>query len=75
MTFLKNSTTSQEMFLNRLRSLFNIDGHQLPELALEERRAFTGDPVGYLISASDAHADAIWREVEKRQHPERRAAA
>lgn len=57
-------------FHNRLRSLFNIDGFLLPELSREEQRAFVNDPVRFFIKAPDAKADAIWREVERRQRPE-----
>ncbi|MFD2501512.1 hypothetical protein ACFSTI_25245 [Rhizorhabdus histidinilytica] len=53
--------------MNRLKSLFNIDGYQLPELTDEQQRDFVRDPVHYLMRSSDDHADAIWREVEKRQ--------
>lgn len=54
-------------FLNRLRSLFNIDGYQLPELNNAEKVQFLSDPVRYFISTDKAQSDAIWREVEKRQ--------
>lgn len=55
------------MFLNRLRSLFNIDRHALPELSAEQWPKFRDAPVDYLIRADDGQADAIWREVERRQ--------
>ncbi len=54
-------------FINRLRSLFNIDGYQLPELSEDAQRLFVHDPVRYLMSASATAQAAIWREVEKRQ--------
>jgi hypothetical protein len=54
-------------FLNRVRSLFNIDGDQLPELDRDEWRSFRDDPVRFFMRADDWQAAAIWREVEKRQ--------
>lgn len=57
----------KRMFLNRLRSLFNIDRHMLPELSEDEWRQYRGSPVNYLMRASDAQTDAIWREIERRQ--------
>lgn len=65
--------TTQHAFMNRLRSLFNIDADQVPELA--NRRIFLANPVEYLIRADDTQAAAIWREVEKRQKPEPDASA
>lgn len=58
---------NNQAFLNRLRSLFNIDGDLLPELSAEQQRAFVVDPVRYLMRADDEQDDAIMREVEKRQ--------
>lgn len=60
--------TKQE-FLNRIRSLHNIDGWDLPELTDAEKRKFIQNPVLYFIRCDDAQSDAIWREVEKRQRP------
>ena len=54
-------------FLNRLRSLHNIDGDLLPELSKDEQREFVRGPVVYFLRADDAQAQAIWREIEKRQ--------
>lgn len=54
-------------FINRVRSLFNIDAYLLPELAAEQQVEFIRDPVRYYINADKAQADAIFREVEKRQ--------
>ena len=60
--------TVQEAFANRLRSLFNIEGHQLPELTTANQDySFDRDPARYFIRASDEQADAIWAEIEKRQ--------
>lgn len=54
-------------FLNRVRSLFNIDPHLLPELTTEQQAEFIREPVRYFIQADKAQSDAIWREVERRQ--------
>lgn len=54
-------------FLNRVRSLFNIDGYLLLELSADQQGKFLRDPVLYFISTDKAQQDAIWREVEKRQ--------
>ena len=55
-------------FLNRVRSLFNIDGDLLADvLSPEEQRKFMDDPVRYFMRCDDERAAAIWREVEKRQ--------
>jgi hypothetical protein len=59
----------QRTFLNALKSLFNIDSYQLPELDREQQAAFLRDPVRYFIAASDERQEAIWREIEKRQPP------
>ena len=53
--------------LNRIRSLFNIDGYLLPELSLSEQERFLRDPVRYFINADEPQSDAIFREIEKRQ--------
>lgn len=57
----------QHVFTNALRSLFNIDGYQLPELTVEQQREFVRDPVRYFMRTDDAQQDAIFREVAKRQ--------
>lgn len=54
-------------FLNRIRSLYNIDRFSLPELDDEAWKAFRVDPPRYLIKADKRDAHAILREVEKRQ--------
>lgn len=54
-------------FLNRVRSLFNIDGFMLPELTCDQQDEFLRDPVRYFIRTDKTQSDAIWREVEKRQ--------
>ena len=60
---------TQHEFLNRLRSLWNIDGWQLPELNSERWAKFQADPAQFFIRCDDAQAAAIWREIEKRQTP------
>ena len=57
----------QASFTNMLRSMFNIDGHQLPELGKDRQWEFLKDPVRYFMRSSDADQDAIWREIMKRQ--------
>jgi hypothetical protein len=54
-------------FINRIRSLSNIDSYQLPELTREQQSQFLLDPIAYFLKADDAQSDAIMREVEKRQ--------
>lgn len=63
----KVDSDARALFLNRLRSLHNIDGHQLPELTREQQHEFVRDPVRYLIRTDKEQTAAIWREVEKRQ--------
>jgi hypothetical protein len=57
----------QPTFTNCVRSLFNIDGYQLPELTSEQQGQFVRDPVRYFIGADKRQQDAIFREVAKRQ--------
>jgi hypothetical protein len=57
----------QRLLLNCIRSLFNIDGHLLPELTSEQQFEFLRNPVRYFIGADKVQQDAIWREVAKRQ--------
>jgi hypothetical protein len=57
-------------FINRIRSLFNIDGYTLPELTREQQSAFLRDPVRYLLTTDEAQSYAIMREVENRQKDE-----
>jgi hypothetical protein len=55
-------------FLNRVRSLFNIDYCLLPELSESDWPRFRDDPPRYFINRADLpQMRAIWREVEKRQ--------
>lgn len=58
-------------FLNRLRSLYNIDHDQLPELTPEQWMEFRDNPPRYLIRTDRTQAEAIVREMEKRQ-PQRK---
>ena len=55
-------------FLNRARSLYNIDSHLLPELG-DDWPTFRADSARYTINTDAQTAAAIWREVEKRQKP------
>jgi hypothetical protein len=57
-------------FINRIRSLFNIDGYRLPELTREQQSQFLGDPVRFILTADEAASDAVMREVESRQTAE-----
>jgi hypothetical protein len=54
-------------FLNCIRSLFCVDQYLLPELTDEQWEKFRDDPFRYFIHADDVQAEAIWRQVEKRQ--------
>jgi hypothetical protein len=54
-------------FINRIRSLYNIDHYKLPELNDEQWIEFQNDPPRYLIRTDKIQAEAILREVEKRQ--------
>ena len=54
-------------FLNRIRSLHSIDRDQLPELSEKQWLQYCSNPAVFLIRADDPTAEAIWREVEKRQ--------
>lgn len=60
---------ARALFLNRLRSLFNIDGFLLPELNKYDWTAFRADPPKFFMRCESDKADAIWREVDKRQTP------
>lgn len=54
-------------FLSILRSLWNIDRADLPELSDDEWPAFRDHPHNFFKQADRIQSDAIWREVEKRQ--------
>lgn len=58
---------ANHQFIDRIRSLYNIDHYLLPELTDEQWIEFRDDPPRYLIRADQAQADAILREVEARQ--------
>ena len=60
----------KKSLINRIRSLFNIDGYTLPELTREQQLEFLRDPVRYFLNADEAQSDAIMREVENRQKGE-----
>ncbi len=55
--------------MNRIRSLFNIDGDLLPELTREQQTVFLADPVRFFLNASEAQSDAIMREIQAPQTP------
>lgn len=57
----------QHEFINAVRSLFNIDGYQLPELTEAQQREFVRDPVRYYMRAPRHQQDAIFHQVAKRQ--------
>lgn len=54
-------------FINRIRSLWNIDHDQLPKLTAEQWPEFRDNPPRYLMHTDKVQAEAIIREVEKRQ--------
>lgn len=65
---LGGASTIDHDFVNRVRSLYNIDADLLPELRPEDWHEFRHNPPRYLINAADkTQSDAILREVEKRQ--------
>lgn len=56
-------------FINRVRSLYNIDHHLLSELREQDWEPFRSDPARYFINTDKVQSDAIFREVERRQRP------
>jgi hypothetical protein len=58
---------STHEFVNRVRSLYHIDQHQLPELTDDQWRLFRENPPRFLFIADKRQIEAIMREVEKRQ--------
>lgn len=54
-------------FINRIKSLWNIDRHRVPELSDEQWVEFRDNAVKYFTRTDDAQQRAIWREVERRQ--------
>lgn len=54
-------------FLNRVRSLYNIDRAQLPWMTDSQWMGFRTDPARFVIRCSDNVADRILEIVEKRQ--------
>ena len=54
-------------FIDSIRSLYNIDRAQLPELTDSQWPEFRDDPPRFLIHAEPRLATAIMREVEQRQ--------
>ncbi len=64
---VRGAVVTQHEFINRLRSMTSIDGWQLPELTREQQARFMADPFRYMMRSGNVEADAIWREIEKRQ--------
>lgn len=60
-------------FINRIRSLFNIDRHQIPGLTNSQWEWFRDDPCGFLIRCDDNLAETICAVVESRQNKRRAA--
>lgn len=60
---------NQALFLNMLRSMFNIDADQLPELSPDHQSEFLRDPIRYFMRTDKAQQEAIFREIMKRQQP------
>jgi hypothetical protein len=58
----------KQEFINRIRSLYNIDGHLLPELSSQQQLAFLRAPVTYFLETDESQSDAIMREIERRQN-------
>ena len=53
----------KQEFINQLRSLYNIDGHLLPELSSQQQLAFLRAPVTYFLETDKTQSDAIMREI------------
>ena len=65
---LRTDEEERHAFVDRMRSLYFIDGYQIPELTGEQQAQFIRDPSGYLRNYADkVQSTAIWREIEKRQ--------
>jgi hypothetical protein len=64
----RTDSMEKRAFINRIRSLFNIDGYLLPELSKDQQLQFLRDPVRFFLNADEAQSDAIMREVESRQN-------
>ncbi len=55
-------------FKNRVASLYNLSHRNLPELTDAHWLEFIADPARYFINRADkVQAEAIFREVERRQ--------
>lgn len=55
-------------FLNNLRLMLNIDADELSAAGvdLKEWRRFRADPHRWIISTTDANADAVWSIMQRR---------
>jgi hypothetical protein len=58
---------TRHQFVNRLRSLYNIEHGSLPELTPSQWLEFRANPCRYLIDTDKRQAIAIVREIEHRQ--------
>lgn len=54
-------------FINRIRSLWNIDKHDVPWMTAEQWAKFSADPPAFLIRCDDTAAASIVAIVEARQ--------
>lgn len=58
-------------FLNRVRTLYCIDAHELEAaglaLSADQWRAFRTNPTGFLVQADDETARKVWSIIEARE--------
>ena len=54
-------------FQNQIRSLFNIEAHDMPDLQEIDLMAFLLNPVKFFLFCDDATAEIIFAAVQKRQ--------
>ena len=57
--------TDSERFLNRLRILRSLDGHEVPDVI--NWPWFRNSPYEYLTCCPDAEAEHIWTALRKRE--------
>lgn len=53
-------------FLNRVKILRSIDGHELPGMSPDQITKFIASPIDFLIRCDDPTATIIWKAVEAR---------
>lgn len=58
---------ARALFLNMVRSLYNIGHDKLPELSDSDWLEFRNDPPRYYINTDNRQQRAIYREVLRRQ--------